>query len=79
MGGVSEGNREEFSDFFHAEYEKLGRALYLMIGDRVEASYRRGDLFGKRTKLMQAWSAYCSSPSRQRQNGNGDVIPLRAR
>lgn len=37
MGGVSEGNREEFSDFFHAEYEKLGRALYLMIGDRVEA------------------------------------------
>jgi hypothetical protein len=26
----------------------------------VEAAYRRGDLFDKRCKLMDAWAAYCA-------------------
>jgi len=25
----------------------------------VEAAYRRGDLFDKRRRLMDAWAAYC--------------------
>lgn len=36
-------------------------ALAHAIGGKVESAYRRGDLFEKRQKLMQAWSAYCGS------------------
>jgi integrase len=32
------------------------------IGDKVEAAYRRGDLFEKRRRLMQAWAKWCASP-----------------
>jgi integrase len=34
-------------------------ALAHVIGDKVEASYRRGDLFSKRTRLMADWAKYC--------------------
>lgn len=29
------------------------------IGDKVEAAYRRGDLFEKRRQLMEAWATHC--------------------
>ena len=35
-------------------------ALAHAVADRVEAAYRRRDLFEKRRKLMDAWAAYCS-------------------
>jgi integrase len=47
-------------------------ALAHSIPDAVEAAYRRGDLFEKRRKLMDAWAAYCAKPA-----VSGDVIPLR--
>ena len=34
-------------------------ALAHAIGDRVEAAYRRGDLFEKRRRLMADWAAFC--------------------
>ncbi len=37
-------------------------ALAHAIGNTVEAAYRRGDLFEKRRKLMDAWSNYCAMP-----------------
>ncbi len=37
-------------------------ALAHVVGDKTEAAYRRGDLFEKRRKLMNAWAAYCSTP-----------------
>ena len=37
-------------------------ALAHAIGDAVEAAYRRGDLFDKRRRLMEAWAAYCIAP-----------------
>jgi integrase len=37
-------------------------ALAHAIGDKVEAAYRRGDLFEKRRRLMQAWARWCSGP-----------------
>jgi integrase len=49
-------------------------ALAHAIGDQVEAAYRRGDLFEKRTCLMADWSAYCTQPSLDM----GGVIPIRA-
>lgn len=38
-------------------------ALAHTIGDKVEAAYRRGDLFSKRRQLMEAWARYCLTPS----------------
>ena len=36
-------------------------ALAHTVSDRVEAAYRRGDLFEKRRKLMQLWATACGS------------------
>jgi len=48
-------------------------ALAHTIGDKVEAAYRRGDLFDKRRRLMDEWAVFCNTP-----NVTGSVIPLRA-
>jgi len=37
-------------------------ALAHVIENKVEAAYRRGDLFDKRRKLMDAWAVYCATP-----------------
>lgn len=36
-------------------------ALAHAIGDKVEAAYRRGDLFERRRALMDDWAAFCMS------------------
>jgi hypothetical protein len=33
-----------------------------VIQNKAEAAYRRGDLFDKRRKLMEAWATYCAAP-----------------
>jgi integrase len=38
-------------------------ALAHTISDKVEAAYRRGDLFAKRAQLMSAWAKYCEAPA----------------
>jgi integrase len=38
-------------------------ALAHVVGDKVEAAYRRGDLFEKRRRLMMDWAKYCSVPA----------------
>lgn len=38
-------------------------ALAHVVGDKVEAAYRRGELFEQRKDLMEAWSRYCSGAS----------------
>jgi integrase len=48
-------------------------ALAHAIGDKVEASYRRGDLFKKRQQLAEAWSRFCLSPPATGER----VVPLR--
>ena len=48
-------------------------ALAHAIGDKVEAAYRRGDLFEKRQKLMEAWSTYCGTTLPQ----SGKLTPIR--
>lgn len=37
-------------------------ALAHAISDKVEAAYRRGDLFEKRRQLMLDWARYCEAP-----------------
>jgi|TARA_B100000315_G_C14529087_1_gene565251 integrase len=59
------GFRSTFKDWaaeettFPNEVSEL--ALAHKIDSKVEAAYRRGDLFEKRRKLMEAWSRYCHS------------------
>ena len=48
-------------------------ALAHVIGDKVEAAYRRGDLFEKRRRLMDAWAAYCQATC----NKDGRVVLLK--
>ena len=50
-------------------------ALAHAVGSKVEAAYRRGDLFDKRRKMMQDWANYCSQLSPE----SSDVVPLRGR
>jgi integrase len=47
-------------------------ALAHAVGNKVEAAYRRGDLFEKRRRLMDAWAEYCSKAS-----ATGLMVPLR--
>ena len=55
--------------------EMLEMALAHTVSDKVEAAYRRGDMFDKRRKLMDAWAAYCAKPAAP----TGEVVPLPAR
>ncbi|MGB7037368.1 MAG: integrase arm-type DNA-binding domain-containing protein [Xanthobacteraceae bacterium] len=48
-------------------------ALAHAVGDKVEAAYRRGDLFEKRRRLMADWATYCNTPKTER----GTVVPIR--
>jgi integrase len=61
---TAHGFRSSFRDWA-AEKTDFGRevaemALAHTISDRVEAAYRRGDLFEKRVLLMRQWADHCS-------------------
>ena len=68
VAAVPHGFRSTFRDWCaeHTNYPRdvAEMALAHAIGDKVEAAYRRGDLFAKRTKLMSSWAEFCSSPHR---------------
>ncbi len=49
-------------------------ALGHTVGDRVEAAYRRGDLFEKRRKMMDAWAEFCSTVH---EAGGDKVVPIK--
>jgi integrase len=71
------GFRSSFRDWA-AERTSFARevaemALAHAIPNAVEAAYRRGDLFEKRRRLMDAWADYCSKPA-----ATGKVLPIRA-
>ena len=57
------GFRSTFSDYVSEQtsfsHETREHALAHQISDKAEASYRRGDQFEKRRKLMDAWASYC--------------------
>jgi integrase len=43
-------------------HEVCEMSLAHTIANKAEAAYRRGDLFEKRRKLMEAWAGYCATP-----------------
>jgi integrase len=64
---TAHGFRSTFKDWamectsFPSEASEM--ALGHAVGDKVEAVYRRGDLFEKRHELMQAWGQTCGVQS----------------
>ena len=70
------GFRSTFSDWTaeHTNYppEVAEMALAHSVSDKVEAAYRRGDLFEKRLHLMAAWAEYCALSQKP-----AAVVPLR--
>ena len=63
-GYVPHGFRSTFRDWAAetTNYQNhiVEMALAHVVGDKVEAAYRRGDLFEKRRRLMGDWARYCS-------------------
>ena len=63
---TAHGFRSTFKDWaaestaYPAELSEM--ALAHSIGSKVEAAYRRGDLFEKRRRLMADWCQFCSTP-----------------
>jgi integrase len=62
---TAHGFRSTFRDWAaeHTEFsrEVAEAALAHTIADKVEAAYRRGDLFAKRRQLMNAWARQCET------------------
>lgn len=60
---TAHGFRSTFRDWCaeHTEFpgEVAEMALSHAIKNKVEAAYRRGDLFDKRRELMETWAAHC--------------------
>jgi integrase len=59
------GFRSSFRDWSaectNVPNEVCEAALAHAIESKAEAAYRRGDLFDKRRKLMEAWAGYCAA------------------
>jgi len=70
---TAHGFRSSFRDWAAEQTsfprEVVEAALAHAIENKVEAAYRRTDLFEKRRQLMDAWATYI--------NGRGCVVPLR--
>ncbi len=76
LKAVPHGFRSTFRDWC-AECTNYPRdvaemALAHAIGSKVEAAYRRGDLYDKRTQMMTAWAKFCDTVFT-----GADVIPMR--
>lgn len=75
VNAVPHGFRSTFRDWVaertHYPREVAEMALAHTIGDKVEAAYRRGDLFEKRRHLMTEWADFLS-----RKDQPAEVVDL---
>ena len=71
------GLRSSFSDWAHERTSFSNHAIELSLahslGNEVERAYRRGDMFDKRRKLMEAWARHCLTPPAAQ---TGKVVPM---
>jgi integrase len=78
VDAVPHGFRSTFRDWSSEltayPQEVAEMALAHTIKNKVEAAYRRGDLFDKRRNLMEDWARFVETPP-----ADGDVIPIRRR
>jgi integrase len=84
-GVTVHGFRSAFMDWAHEQtaFPKtaVDMALAHKVSDKVEAAYRRGDLFEKRRKLMEQWARFCMTPkpveADKRAKADDVVVPIR--
>lgn len=76
VDAVPHGFRSTFRDWSaeRTAYpsEVCEMALAHTVGNKVEAAYRRGDMFDRRRRLMADWAAFLSQPATK-----GNVTPIR--
>ena len=72
-GGLTvHGFRSSFRDWaaertnFPSEVAEM--ALAHAVGSKVEAAYRRSDLFDKRRRLMETWATFCAAREQKAQD-----------
>lgn len=72
---TAHGFRSTFRDWVAEQTshpaELAEMALAHVISNKVEAAYRRGDMFEKRRKLMDDWGRYCTEPP-----SSGNVVHI---
>ena len=75
IAAVPHGFRSSFRDWAAEETdhprEVIEAALAHVVQNRVEAAYRRTDLFDRRRRLMEDWAAYLAGQSRDPEAGPG--------
>ena len=77
---TAHGFRSSFRDWcaertaYPAEAAEM--ALAHTVANKVEAAYRRGDLFEKRARMMQDWAAFCATVPTE---AGGNVVAMRGR
>jgi integrase len=78
VDAVPHGFRSTFRDWAaeRTSYpnEVCEMALAHVVSDKVEAAYRRGDLFEKRRRLMEDWASFLA-----RVETKGEVVPLNSK
>jgi integrase len=71
---VPHGFRSSFSTWAGEQTnfarEVVEQSLAHVIGNKVEAAYKRTTLFDKRRKLMDAWAKYCLTPPAKTSTDN---------
>jgi integrase len=79
VSAVPHGFRSTFRDWAaectNYPNEVAEMALAHAVGDKVEAAYRRGDLYEKRARLMDEWATYCARSSAV----SAEVVPINAK
>jgi integrase len=76
IAAVPHGFRSTFRDWVAERtaypHEAAELALAHAVGNKVEAAYRRGDMFAKRLRMMDDWAAFIAKPA-----GGGEVVSIR--
>jgi integrase len=82
VGATVHGFRSSFKDWasestgYANEISEM--ALAHRIPSKVERSYRRGDMFDKRARLMEDWAKFCGSDATDKL-ADASVTPIRGR
>jgi integrase len=81
---VPHGFRSTFRDWAAERtsypHEACEMALAHTVANKVEAAYRRGDLFEKRRRMMGDWADFLAivQPKLDEAGEGGNVTPIRA-
>lgn len=70
--GFRSSMRDWAAEATHYPGEMAEMALAHAVGNKVEAAYRRGDMFEKRRQMMADWAAWCEPKP-------GNVVPIRGK